>query len=523
MNRRPTLPAREAKLLRSHRARARCAPFRRRQRRRIPAAAGERTEPASRASRLARRARRRRDRGPARRSTAQPVLFAARGRPVHGRRGRRGARRQDRRPARARARRPAARGACCCIDSGGVRLHEANAGLIAISEIMRAVLDARAAGMPVLALIGGVCGAFGGMGIVARLCSRVIMSEEGRLALSGPRSHRDGGGGRGIRRARPRARLARDRRQASTAHRRLRRAGGRRYRCVPVGGRTRACAASASAPALLQDLRQRQDVLARRAQRLAGLRDGADVWRLLGIADPHAVSMLTAEEMMALAGRDAMIVVAHLLDALFPDGHDVRVEGALVSRLGAHASRRIGRGHRHRQRRRRGCSARAVVGRASAGRAGRAAAPAGVARRHERAGVAAPRGTDRAQCLSGARCRAVSISRDAADFHRCRSSMDEAVSGGFLSFGMMADRAYALASAQIRVMDLRAMARVTKIPHEELTAPCRRIAGIRARRRKLRAHGCDRSDLAGAVGGAARRRACGVAAPPGGRARGPPA
>lgn len=43
-----------------------------------------------------------------------------------------------------------------------------------------------------------------------------------------------------------------------------------------------------------------------------------------------------------------------------------------------------------------------------------------------------------------------------------------AVSGGFLSFGLMADRTYALASAQVRVMDLKAMARVTKIPHEHL-------------------------------------------------------
>jgi malonate decarboxylase gamma subunit len=46
----------------------------------------------------------------------------------------------------------------------------------------------------------------------------------------------------------------------------------------------------------------------------------------------------------------------------------------------------------------------------------------------------------------------------------------EAVSGGYLSFGLMADRAYALADAQVRVMDLRAMARVTKIPHERLVA-----------------------------------------------------
>jgi len=43
-----------------------------------------------------------------------------------------------------------------------------------------------------------------------------------------------------------------------------------------------------------------------------------------------------------------------------------------------------------------------------------------------------------------------------------------AVSGGFLSFGLMADRAYALADTQVRVMDLRAMSRVTKIAHERL-------------------------------------------------------
>jgi malonate decarboxylase gamma subunit len=46
----------------------------------------------------------------------------------------------------------------------------------------------------------------------------------------------------------------------------------------------------------------------------------------------------------------------------------------------------------------------------------------------------------------------------------------EAVSGGYLSLGLMADRAYALAEARIRVMDLKAMARVTKIAHEELVA-----------------------------------------------------
>ena len=78
------------------------------------------------------------------------------------------------------------RGVLLLLDSGGVRLHEANAGLIAISEIIRAVLDVRAAGIPVIGLIGGANGAFGGMGIVARCCDASSMSEEGRLALSGP-------------------------------------------------------------------------------------------------------------------------------------------------------------------------------------------------------------------------------------------------------------------------------------------------------------------------------------------------
>lgn len=71
-------------------------------------------------------------------------------------------------------------------DSGGVRLHEANAGLIAVSEVMRAVLDVRAAGIPVIVLVGSDNGCFGGMGIVARCADHVVMSDVGRLAMSGP-------------------------------------------------------------------------------------------------------------------------------------------------------------------------------------------------------------------------------------------------------------------------------------------------------------------------------------------------
>lgn len=45
----------------------------------------------------------------------------------------------------------------------------------------------------------------------------------------------------------------------------------------------------------------------------------------------------------------------------------------------------------------------------------------------------------------------------------------QAVSGGFLASSMLADTCYALPEAEIRVMNLPAMARVTKIPLERLT------------------------------------------------------
>ena len=45
---------------------------------------------------------------------------------------------------------------------------------------------------------------------------------------------------------------------------------------------------------------------------------------------------------------------------------------------------------------------------------------------------------------------------------------DQALSGGFISSGLMADACYALPGATIRVMGLPAMARITKVPEETL-------------------------------------------------------
>ena len=45
---------------------------------------------------------------------------------------------------------------------------------------------------------------------------------------------------------------------------------------------------------------------------------------------------------------------------------------------------------------------------------------------------------------------------------------DQALSGGFITSGLMADACYALPEAEIRVMGLPAMARITKVPEEKL-------------------------------------------------------
>jgi malonate decarboxylase gamma subunit len=74
-------------------------------------------------------------------------------------------------------------------------------------------------------------------------------------------------------------------------------------------------------------------------------------------------------------------------------------------------------------------------------------------------------------CLAHlAKCFALARQRG----HRLVSVVySEAVSGGFLSLGMMADATYAVPDAHIRVMGLPAMARITKLPLEQLESLCR--------------------------------------------------
>ena len=71
------------------------------------------------------------------------------------------------------------------FETGGVRLQEANLGLNAVAEICSAVLDLRPLA-PVIGIIAGTVGSFGGMSIAAGLCTRLIVTPQARLGLNGP-------------------------------------------------------------------------------------------------------------------------------------------------------------------------------------------------------------------------------------------------------------------------------------------------------------------------------------------------
>ena len=71
------------------------------------------------------------------------------------------------------------------LETGGVRLQEANLGLAAIAEIHAAIVDLRRY-QPVVGVVAGSVGCFGGMSIAAGLCSYLVVTQEARLGLNGP-------------------------------------------------------------------------------------------------------------------------------------------------------------------------------------------------------------------------------------------------------------------------------------------------------------------------------------------------
>jgi malonate decarboxylase beta subunit len=188
------------------------------------------------------------------------------------------------------------------LETGGVRLHEANAGLIAVSEVMRAVLDVRAAGIPVVVLVGGSNGAFGGMGIVARCANSVVISEEGRLAMSGPEVIETANGVEEF--------DARDRalvwRTTGGKHRYLMGDVQRIVEDSIAAFRQAALDAIAAARSgtvelTLAGLEAEQAMLEQRIERFGKLRDPAEIWAAMGIAAPQDIPMLDIDSFTTAA------------------------------------------------------------------------------------------------------------------------------------------------------------------------------------------------------------------------------
>ena len=184
------------------------------------------------------------------------------------------------------------------FDTGGVRLQEANAGELAIAEIMRATIEARTTGVGVIGLIGGRAGCFGGGSLVAGCCSTLIISEQGRLSVSGPEVIETNKGVEEF--------DSRDRalvwRTMGGKHRYL--TGGVDSYIDDDVASFRAAAAVALQHTTRFDAKRvvaEQHRLETRLRRFGTCQDGRDVWTALGVADAEAVPDLPTGLFLAQA------------------------------------------------------------------------------------------------------------------------------------------------------------------------------------------------------------------------------
>jgi malonate decarboxylase beta subunit len=184
------------------------------------------------------------------------------------------------------------------LDSGGVRLQEANAGELAVAELMRAIVQARCAGVAVIALVGGKSGAFGGAGLTAATCSRIVISEQGRIGVSGPEVIETNKGVEEF--------DAQDKALVWSTD------GGKNRRLIGGadafaedsmdGFRAAVEAVLAKVPSFdLKTMQAEQDRLTARQQRLGACDDAVSMWRILGIKDPTAVRDMDGKDLTALA------------------------------------------------------------------------------------------------------------------------------------------------------------------------------------------------------------------------------
>jgi malonate decarboxylase beta subunit len=202
------------------------------------------------------------------------------------------------------------------FDTGGVRLQEANAGELAVAEIMRAVIEARLAGVTVIGAIGGRVGCYGGGGLIAGCCSALVVSEHGRIAVSGPEVIETN---RGVEEfdSRDHALVWRT---MGGKHRRLLDGAEMFADDTPTSFRRAVldllrspahspAHSSADSPARspirfdLDTLKREQARLEERLRRFGACADAIDIWKAEGITDAASVPALPADQFILLADR----------------------------------------------------------------------------------------------------------------------------------------------------------------------------------------------------------------------------
>ena len=185
------------------------------------------------------------------------------------------------------------------LDSGGVRLQEANVGEIAISEIIAALMQLRHAGIPIYGIVGGRNGAFGGVGIMSQCLDQILITENARTGISGPEVIETVMGS--------------DEYDASDRALVWRTCGGRERASLGDGIYTgksinelrsaliKLCTAKPSFT--VTGLEQEHLFLQQRLADFATCVDGRDIWHKLGFNDPEHIPDLSDNEFMTVLNQ----------------------------------------------------------------------------------------------------------------------------------------------------------------------------------------------------------------------------
>ncbi len=182
------------------------------------------------------------------------------------------------------------------LDSGGVRLQEANAGEIAISEIIASLMLLRSNGISIYAIVAGRNGAFGGIGILSQCVNSIIVTENARTGISGAEVIE--------------AVMGTDEYDASDRALVWRTCGGRERSLLGDGiysAKSIPALKAALSKLIAEDsdfsaevLLQENAMLQQRLDLYGACSDGTDIWAKMGVANPDELPDLSDAEFMSI-------------------------------------------------------------------------------------------------------------------------------------------------------------------------------------------------------------------------------